>query len=100
MSRGERKIQNTRKAHEMKNTSENITKSINDYTATYREDKNGKTFKYEYSYSGTSVLDARPVFAEYVTIFSIERGVIKNHEYTGRHYTADGRAYPKNAFIR
>lgn len=84
----------------MKNTSENIAKSINDYTETYREDRSGKTFKYEYNYCGTSVLDARPVFAEHVTVFSIARGVIKNHEFTGRRYTADGREYPKKAYVR
>ena len=84
----------------MKNTAENIVKSINNYTETYREDRNGKTYKYEYSYVGTSVLDASSVFDEYVTIFSIARGVIKNHEFTGRRYTSEGREYPKGAYVR
>ena len=84
----------------MKNTVKNIQKSLNEYVATYREDKNGKTFKYEYSYCGMSVLDAGPVFAEYVTVFSIARGIIKNREFTGRRYTASGVEYPKNAYLR
>lgn len=84
----------------MKNTKENIVKSISTWEDTYRESKNGVTYKYAYKFAGTSVFDASPVFAEYVTVFSIARGVIRSDDYTGRHYTRNGVEYPKTAHIR
>jgi len=80
----------------MKNTKENIIKSIENYEATYRDSKNGVTYKYV----GNSVFDASAVFDEYLSKFSIAKGSILNHEYTGRRYTRKGDEYPSNAYIR
>lgn len=84
----------------MKNTRVNIERAINNYEESYRESKNGTVYKFNYAYAGTSVFDAGSVYAEYVTVFSIARGVTKNYEFTGRHYTSNGSEYPKGAYIR
>ena len=59
-------------------------------------EKGNVTTKKSYSYLGYGI-DARPIYAEYETKFSIARGIIKDHVFI-RNVTEDGETY--NSFVR
>lgn len=59
-------------------------------------EKRGVTSKYIYKFMGYG-LDSKPIYAEYLTTFSISKGVIKDCEFV-RYCTEDYKTY--NSFIR
>lgn len=63
---------------------------INNFTKIYKE-KRGITSVYSYSYEGVGI-DAKPVYAEFETKFSIARGVFQDKKFT-RFVYENGNTY-------
>ena len=72
-----------------------LSKDVQLFEKVYKE-KRGVTYVYSYSYEGVGI-DAKPVYAEFETKFSIARGVIQDKKFT-RYVDGQGKTY--TSYIR
>jgi len=69
----------------------NMAKTISDGITMYKE-HGDETYKHEFEFAGYSILDSSSVFSEFLTVFSISRGIIHDRHFR-RFVNGDGSIY-------